>query len=140
MKKLKRDLESVVKNLKLLTQKTQKISRELAKLEKAAAKPKAKPAKKKAVVKRKPVAKRKPAAKKKAVAKRKTVAKKRPAAKKVTATDKVLSIISRSKKGVNTASLKKKTGFNDSKVRSIVFRLKKAGKVKAVTKGVYVKA
>ena len=45
-------------------------------------------------------------------------AKKAPATKKaatVTATDQVLKIINRSKKGVNTATLMKKTGFDQKK-------------------------
>jgi adenylate kinase len=137
MKRLQRDLESVIKNLKALTQKTQKMSKELAKLEKAAAKPKPKakrrPAKKAA---RKKVA-RKKVARKKAPARKKVAVRKR---KKITATDTILNIVKRSKKGVNTATLKKKTSYNDAKVRSIVFRLKKAGKIKAPTKGLYVKA
>ena len=128
MKKLQRDLQSVIKNLKALTQKTQKMSREVAKLEKAKAKPKPK-------AKRRPAKKK--AARKKAPARKKAAVRK---AKKVTATDTVLNIISRSKRGVNTAALKKKTGYNDAKVRSIVFRLKKAGKIKAPSKGLYVKA
>jgi len=56
-----------------------------------------------------------------------------------TATDAVLKIISRSKKGVNTAALKKKTGFNDKKIHNIIYRLKKTGEIKSVDKGVYVK-
>ena len=140
MKRLQRDLESVIKNLKALTQKTQKMSKELAKLDKAMAKPKAKrrPAKKAArkKVARKKVA-RKKAARKKAPARKKVAVRKR---KKITATDTILNIIKLSKKGVNTATLKKKTRYNDAKVRSIVFRLKKAGKIKAPSKGLYVKA
>ena len=40
----------------------------------------------------------------------------------VTATDQVLKIINRSKKGVNTATLMKKTGFDQKKVRNILQR------------------
>jgi hypothetical protein len=52
----------------------------------------------------------------KAKAVKATTAKKAPIKKKVTkvtATDKVLKIINRSKKGVDIATLKKKTGFED---------------------------
>jgi len=45
---------------------------------------------------------------------KKAPAKKKPA--KLTATDKVLKIIKGSKRGVNTATLMKKTGFNQKKV------------------------
>jgi len=67
--------------------------------------------------------------------------KKAPATKratKVTATDKVLKIINRSKKGVDTSTLKKKTGFDDMKVRNIIFRTLKEGKIKRAGRGVYI--
>jgi len=76
--------------------------------------PKAKPAKKAA----------------KASAKEQTV--------KVTATDQVLNIINGSKNGVDTATLVKETGFDQKKVRNIVFRTFKQGKIKRADKGVYV--
>ena len=48
---------------------------------------------------------------------------------KVTATDEVLKIINRSKKGVDTATLMKKTGFDQKKVRNILILCKgKRGK------------
>jgi len=56
----------------------------------------------------------------------------------VTATDQVLKIINRSKKGVDTATLMKKTGFDVRKVRNIVFRTMKQGKIKKTDRGVYV--
>ena len=58
----------------------------------------------------------------------------------MTAPDIVLGVIKRSKKGVSNASLEKKTGFNEKKVSNTVYGLKKAGKIKTVAKGVYVKA
>ena len=67
--------------------------------------------------------------------------KKSPAAKKATkttATDQVLNIINRSKKGVDTASLMKKTGFNQKKITNILHRTFKAGKIKRADKGIYV--
>ena len=66
---------------------------------------------------------------------------KAPAAKKATkvsATDQVLKIISRSKKGVDTAALMKKTGFNQKKITNILHRTFKAGKIKRADKGIYV--
>jgi len=70
-------------------------------------------------------------------------ARKAPAIKgpaKLTATDQVLNIIKRSKKGVNAATLMTKTGFDLKKVRNILQRTYKQGKIKRVEKGVYVGA
>lgn len=133
MKQIKRDLQSVVKNLKSLMQKTEKIAKKLDKLEAAKAKAKAKP---KAKAKAKPEAKaavRVRPAKKRVV--RKVPTKKKE---KVTAIDTVFKMIKRTKKGVNTASLKKKTGFSDKKIWNIINRLKKQGEIKSARKGVYV--
>ena len=57
---------------------------------------------------------------------------------KVTATAQVLNIINRSKKGVDTAALMKKTGFNQKKITNILHRTFKAGKIKRADKGIYV--
>ena len=57
---------------------------------------------------------------------------------KATATDQVLKIINRLKKGVDTATLMKKTGFNQKKVTNILQRSFKAGKIKRADKGIYV--
>ena len=66
--------------------------------------------------------------------------KKAPTKKPVTAVDTVLATINRSKKGVNTASIMEKTGFDRKKVANILFKLKKQGKIKIKIKGVYLKA
>ncbi len=55
------------------------------------------------------------------------------------AIDKIFAIISKSKKGVNTATLKKKTGFDNKKIYNVINRLKQQGKVKSAGLGVYVK-
>jgi hypothetical protein len=55
-----------------------------------------------------------------------------------TATDQVLNIIKRSKKGANAATLMTKTGFDLKKVRNILARTYKMGKIKRVEKGIYV--
>ena len=96
--------------------------------------------KKKVAVKTKP--KKKPAARKKKAAPRKPRRKKvRPKkTKRVTDTDQVLAVIKRHKKGVDIAVLKKKTGFADSKIRAIVFRANKEGKIKRIRRGVYISA
>ena len=77
----------------------------------------------------------------KAKAVKATPAKKAPAKKKtvqVTATDQVLKIINRLKKGADTATLMKKTGFDQKKVRNILNRTFKQGKIKRADKGIYV--
>jgi len=114
MKKLKRELQSVLKSLRALTQKTEKMIRQLEKPEKAQAakKPKAK-------------------ATKKAVAKKPT---------RVSASETVLAIIKRSRKGIDKATLRNKTGFEGRKIGDIIYRLKKQGKIKSEPKGIYVKA
>jgi len=77
----------------------------------------------------------------KATTTKKAPATKAPVKKKTaqpSATDQVLNIIKRSKKGVNTATLTTKTGFDVKKVRNISQRTFKQGKIKRVEKGVYV--
>ncbi len=115
MKQLKKNLKTVAKDLKGLTQKADKMIKRLEKLEK------------KAQVAKKPKAK----AVKKAVVKK-------PA--KLSASGTVLAIVKRSRKGVDKATLIKKTGFEDKKIRDITYRLRKQGKIKTEPKGIYVKA
>ena len=118
----KKDLIALQKDIKA-------IGKKLETLLKAVEKSEAKPAKAAA-----PKAK----AKAKAV---KAPAKKAPAKKKAdkpTATDQVLDIVKRSKKGVDTATLMQKTGFNQKKVTNILHRSFKAGKIKRADKGIYV--
>ena len=115
---LKKDLVAVNKGLAALANKIEKMVAAVDKVDKPKAAP-PKPAKKKVAVK-------KPAEKK--------------TARKVTAADTVLAIIKRSKKSVNMAALMEKTGFNQKKVANIVFKLRKQGIIKSVTKGVYLKA
>ena len=128
MKKLKQDLKAVNKELKVLAKKTESLVKAVDRIEKAqAAKPK-KASPKKAI---------KPKTVKK-VAAQKTPARKKTS--KLTDTDKFLNIIKRSKKGVTPQTLIKKTGFDDKKIRNMIFRATKMGKVKRVSKGVYISA
>ena len=60
-------------------------------------------------------------------------------AKQPTAVDTVFGTIRRSKKGVNISSIKQKTGYDNKKIHNLVYKLKKQGKIKSPTKGVYVK-
>ena len=130
---MKKELQSVKKDLSALAKRVDKL---VAALKKADAK---KPAKAKAV---------KLAAPKKAVAKKaapkKTAAKKaapkKTAVNKVTAADTVYKVIAGLKKGIDTAGLVKKTGFDKKKVANIIFKLKKQGKIASPKKGLYVRA
>ena len=114
MKQLTEDLQSLQKQLKALAQKTEKMAKQLDKMDKAQAprKPKAKAAKKRASRK----------------------------APKVSAADTILATIKRSGKGVDTATLVKKTGLKANSIRPTLSKLKKGGKIKSAGKGVYVKA
>jgi glutamate mutase epsilon subunit len=118
---MKTELTAMKKDITAIGQKLEKLITAVEKSEKAtitkASKPKA--------VKATP-AKKAP----KAPAKKKAV--------QITATDQVLNIINRSKKGVNVATLMKKTGFDQKKVRNILNRTFKQGKIKRVDKGIYV--
>jgi hypothetical protein len=121
----------VSRELKALSKKTEKLMKAVDKLERASA---AKQRKTAVKAKRTTKAKgRKPVAKKAVVRKRRA---KKGAA--VTATQQVLQIIQRSKKGVDVATLIKKTGLEDKPVRNIVFRAFKQGKIKRVGRGTYV--
>ncbi len=114
MEQMEKNLKAVAKDLKGLTQKTDKMIKQLEKLEKAqvAKKPKAKAVKK--VVVKKPA--------------------------KLSASGTVLAIVKRSRKGVDSTGLEKKTGFESKKIRDITYRLRKQGKIKTEPKGIYVKA
>ena len=71
---------------------------------------------------------------------KKVVAKKPAAAKKISAVATVLGLIQGSPEGIDTATLVKKTGFASAKIHTIVYNLKKQGKVKSGKKGFYMKA
>ena len=49
----------------------------------------------------------------------------------------IMTLIKAKKNGVDTATLRAKTGFSGQKVRSIVWELSKKGKIKRVDKGLY---
>ena len=58
---------------------------------------------------------------------------------KLTATEKVLRIIRGRKRGVNAATLIKRTGFDSKKITNIVHRAFKQGKIKRAGRGIYVR-
>ena len=70
---------------------------------------------------------------------KKSAAKKAAPKKPVTTADTVLKIINRSKKGVSPAMISEKTGFSRKKVHNILYKLKKEGKIKSISKGLYLK-
>ncbi len=130
-KNLKKDLQAVNRDIKALSIKVEKVIVAVEKLDKAKA-VKAKPVRKAAV--KKPAVKAKPVRK---------AAVKKPAARKtaqLSAVDTAFGFIKRYKKGVSTAALMEKTGFDQKKVYKIIYKLNSLGKIKSVGKGVYVKA
>ena len=49
----------------------------------------------------------------------------------------IMALIKARKSGMDTATLRAKTGFDGQRVRSIVWELSKKGKIKRVSKGLY---
>ena len=49
----------------------------------------------------------------------------------------IMALITARKNGVDTATLRAKTGFGGQRVRSIVWELSKKGKIKRAAKGLY---
>ena len=58
----------------------------------------------------------------------------------LTAIDVVLDAIKRSKQGIGFAAIQAKTGFDEKKIRNIIFRLNKIGKIKRKSRGIYIAA
>ncbi len=57
-----------------------------------------------------------------------------------TAADAVLEVIKRFKQGVAFAEIQARTGFEDKKLRNIIFRLHRLGKIIRVSRGIYTSA
>lgn len=77
-----------------------------------------------------------------AVGRPKTVAKaaKKPARKaqpRKSGPELIMALIKSKKRGVDTATLRAKTGFSGQRVRSIVWELSKKGQIKRVDRGLY---
>jgi len=49
-----------------------------------------------------------------------------------------LDVIKRSKQGTGFADIQAKTGFEEKKIRNIIFRLNKIGKIKRKSRGIYI--
>ena len=117
---IKKDLQSLNKEIKALSTRMDTIIKEFDKSLKMGA------------VKKTPAKTTKRTPTKKLPAKRSSA--------KLTATDRVLRIIDRSKRGVDAATLMKKTGFDDKKVRNILQRTFNEGRIKRAARGIYVGA
>ena len=115
------DLKALNKNIQALGKTLDRLLKTVEKDEKLTAKPTKRIPAKMAPARKAPA--------KKALAKKKTA--------QPTATDKILKIIKGSKKGVDAPTLIKKTGFDQKKVRNILFRTYKQGKIKRLDKGIY---
>ena len=55
-----------------------------------------------------------------------------------TASDTVQDIVKRARNGVGFADIQAKTGYDEKKLRNIIFRLNKLGRIKRVSRGLYV--
>ena len=58
----------------------------------------------------------------------------------LSAVDVVLDVIKRSRNGLGFAEIQAKTAFDEKKIRNIIFRLNKTGKIKRKSRGIYVAA
>ncbi len=71
---------------------------------------------------------------KKAATKKKRVSKAKP---QMTSPEKVLRVMRKYRTGVDVATLKARTGLEDKKIRNVLFRLGKQGKIRRAGRGVY---
>ena len=63
----------------------------------------------------------------------------RPATRRKSASSIVLDVIANHPKGTNFKTIKAATGFDDKKLRNIIFRLDKIKRIKRVRRGIYKK-
>jgi hypothetical protein len=56
----------------------------------------------------------------------------------LTASDHVLEIVHRYKNGVGFAEIKLQTGYGEKKLRNLIYRLNKMGKIKRKSRGIYI--
>jgi hypothetical protein len=122
MRPVRKELRDVIKGLKILAQKTEKIEMELGK---------ASPKTILAVAQRRAAMRARGARR----SSRGVVARGRRG---ITATETVYEIIKRGGKGVTTTQIKKKTGFDDKKIWNVINRLKTLRKIKSARRGIYV--
>jgi hypothetical protein len=123
MKAVKEELRAVIKGLKILVQKTEKIE---MKLSKTSPETVLAAARRRAAMRGRGVKRRSP---------RRVVARR---GRGMTATDAVYEIIKRGRTGVTTTQIKRKTGFDDKKIWNVINRLKTLRKIKSARRGIYV--
>lgn len=58
----------------------------------------------------------------------------------ITASDIVLEVIRRYKDGVGFSGIQMQTGFGEKKLRNIIFRLSKLGRIKRKSRGIYIES
>lgn len=58
----------------------------------------------------------------------------------LSAVDIVLDTIKHSRQGLGFTEIQAKTGFDEKKIRNIIFRLNKTGKIKRKRRGIYIGA
>ena len=119
---IKNELRAVNREIKALTEKIDNLIKDCIRIEDTK------------VAKKSPQKTVKAKTPKRVLVKKPPVKKKRP---KLTATDKVLRIIMKRKRGIDNSTLMYKTGFDEKKVRNIVFKAHKEGKIKRVGRGLY---
>ena len=119
MKKVQAQLKSIAKSLSALSKQVDSVSKQLGK---------AQPAKKAAPAKKAP----------KRVAAKKAAPKKAASPKK-SVLDTVQGVINRSRKGVNIATLKEKTGLDSRQLSNALYKLAKRGAIVSQSRGVYAK-
>ena len=56
----------------------------------------------------------------------------------LTSSDMVLDVIKRFRKGAGFAQIQERTGFEEKKLRNIIFRLHKMGKIVRKSRGIYI--
>jgi len=111
MKAMKKDLQSVVKGLRALLKKTERIERDLNKAQVTGARRGSSSAVKRAKPGRRGES---------------------------TAMVAVYRIIQKSRRGATTTQIREKTGFDNKKIWNAINRLKTQKKIKSASKGVYV--
>jgi hypothetical protein len=135
MKEIKSILKAVTDGLKAMAKgidavaaKVGEMSKQPAKVKKAAKGPSRKAKPKAKATKKAPAKKAAPKITSETTSKDETVK---------TAVNAVFDIIKESEQGIDTAALTEKTGFDRKKIANIVFKLRKQGKITSVSKGAY---
>ena len=122
---IKKELENVSKALRVMIAKIEKIQKQVGGIDALTAKSKAV-----AAAKKRPM---------KAVARKKGAPQKKGPAKSATVLNSVFDVIKKSKDGASIAKLKEKTILDSRQLSNALYKLSKRGKIKAKSRGVYIK-